>query len=239
MWSSAVVVQAFAPPSSSALSSSSIAVTTRREHLVHPTSLASTLDKTKTSSSTTTSVPPERIAPEAGYIPPFENRYNPITLSEFMISDNSAHDAGETMYECPLTLRNSENINIIDAQRLAASTISQNGSCPYEIYATTTDNEMGIQYFITNKDKIRANLLQYGAIWFRNFHLMKTVKGNRNMYEALGLQPCLDPLHSSGLRKFASERDALYEEVSGVSYKRKILGLNICASHFNSLNLHH
>ena len=86
-------------------------------------------------------------------------------------------------------------------------------SCPYEIYATPADDEMGIRYFITNKDNIRANLVEYGAIWFRNFSLMTTVKGNRDMYEALGLQPCLDPLHSSGLRKFASERDALYEEV--------------------------
>ena len=28
------------------------------------------------------------------------------------------------------------------------------------------------------------------------------------------MDPCLDPLHSSGLRKFASECDTLYEEVS-------------------------
>ena len=42
---------------------------------------------------------------------------------------------------------------------------------------------------------------------------MKGVAGHRTMYEELGLLPCLDPLHSSGLRKFASERDALYEEV--------------------------
>jgi hypothetical protein len=48
---------------------------------------------------------------------------------------------------------------------------------------------------------------------------MTTVKGNRDMHEALGLQPCLDPLHSSGLRKFASERDALYEEVRFVVKK--------------------
>ena len=48
---------------------------------------------------------------------------------------------------------------------------------------------------------------------------MKSVSGNREMHEALGLDPCLDPLHSSGLRKFASERDALYEEVSsGVEF---------------------
>jgi hypothetical protein len=30
----------------------------------------------------------------------------------------------------------------------------------------------------------------------------------------------LDPLHSSGLRKFASERDALYEEVRYVFFRR-------------------
>ena len=41
------------------------------------------------------------------------------------------------------------------------------------------------------------------------------------MYEELGLTPCLDPLHSSGLRKFASERDALYEEVSSVGCEGK------------------
>lgn len=72
---------------------------------------------------------------------------------------------------------------------------------------------MGAEYFSKNRDKIRADLLKYGAIWFRGFDLMKGVAGYREMHEALGLEPCLDPLHSSGLRKFASERDALYEEV--------------------------
>lgn len=60
---------------------------------------------------------------------------------------------------------------------------------------------------------IRKELLKYGAIWFRGFDLMKSVQGYRDMHEAIELQPCLDPLHSSGLRKFSSERDALYEEV--------------------------
>jgi hypothetical protein len=187
--------------------------------------LASTLDKTKTTTTTTTtSLPPERIAPEAGYSPPFENRYNPRTPSEFMNSDISAPDAGDVMYECPLTLWNSDDIDISEAQRRAkaasVTTMSTTkSSCPYEIYATPSDDEMGIRYFIANKEKIRASLLEYGAIWFRNFSLMTTVKGNRDMHEALGLQPCLDPLHSSGLRKFASERDALYEEVRFVVKK--------------------
>ena len=73
---------------------------------------------------------------------------------------------------------------------------------------------MGAEYFAKNKDQIRQDLLKHGAIWFRGFDLMKGVAGHREMYEALELEPCLDPLHSSGLRKFSSERDALYEEVS-------------------------
>jgi len=80
--------------------------------------------------------------------------------------------------------------------------------------ASVADNNKGAQFFVDNKKKIRADLLKYGAIWFRGFDLMKSVQGHRIMYESLGLDPCLDPLHSSGLRKFSSERDALYEEVS-------------------------
>ena len=85
--------------------------------------------------------------------------------------------------------------------------------CPLEMRASDSDNAKGADFFIENKEKIRADLLKYGAIWFRGYDLMKSVPGHRTMYESLGLDPCLDPLHSSGLRKFASERDALYEEV--------------------------
>lgn len=88
--------------------------------------------------------------------------------------------------------------------------------CPLEIRANEKDNDMGAEYFSKNQDMIRKELLKYGAIWFRGFDLMKSVAGHREMYEALGMDPCLDPLHSSGLRKFTSERDALYEEVRAI-----------------------
>lgn len=101
-------------------------------------------------------------------------------------------------------------IDVVKAQKEAAKV----PHCPLEVRASEKDNAMGAEYFAKNKEKIRADLLKYGAIWFRGFDLMKGVAGHREMYEALGLEPCLDPLHSSGLRKFASERDALYEEVS-------------------------
>ena len=41
---------------------------------------------------------------------------------------------------------------------------------------------------------------------------MKDVDGYRQMWKSLDLDPCLDPIHSSGLRKF-SKRDA-HEEVN-------------------------
>ena len=85
--------------------------------------------------------------------------------------------------------------------------------CPLEIRATLADNRMGAAYFSQNSKKIKENLLKHGAVWLRGFDLMKATSGFRTMYEAMGLDPCLDPLHSSGLRKFASERDAIYEEV--------------------------
>jgi hypothetical protein len=98
--------------------------------------------------------------------------------------------------------------------------------CPLEVTASAKDNAAGEAYFTDNKDKLRADLLKYGAIWFRGFDLMKSVKGHRKMYEAMGLDPCLDPLHSSGLRKFASERDALYEEVNKPSLRGHYIGLH-------------
>lgn len=101
------------------------------------------------------------------------------------------------------------SIDIKQAQKEAAKA----PHCPLEIRASESDNKMGVEYFTENKEQIRQDLLKYGAIWFRGFDLMKGVAGHREMYEALELEPCLDPLHSSGLRKFSSERDALYEEV--------------------------
>merc|ERR1719183_244193 len=126
------------------------------------------------------------------------------------------------MWECPLTRWDSEGIDVEKAQAEGA----KQPHCPLEMKASDADNAMGAEYFSKNKEQIRADLLKYGAIWFRGFDLMKSVSGNREMHEALGLDPCLDPLHSSGLRKFASERDALYEEVNKPSLRQHYIGLH-------------
>jgi len=159
----------------------------------------------------TTTIPqtPERIQPDAGYVPEWENRGPGLTEEEFLRSDESKPDLAG-MWECPLTRWDSDGIDV-DAAIEACKGVPH---CPAEIHATAETNAQGVGYFVVNKDKIRSDLVKHGAVWLRGFDLMKGVKGFREMHEALGFEPCLDPLHSSGLRKFASERDALYEEVS-------------------------
>jgi hypothetical protein len=119
-------------------------------------------------------------------------------------------------------MQNSTRIDIEQAQKEAAKM----PQCPLEMRASAADNAKDAQYFTENKDQIRQELLKYGAIWFRGFDLMKSIKGHREMYESLGLDPCLDPLHSSGLRKFSSERDAVYEEVNKPSLRGHYIGLH-------------
>ena len=80
---------AFAPPSSS------------RTANYFSTSLSSTIEKPETSSST-----PERIAPDAGYVPEWEGREG-LPPDEFVKSDMSKPDLSG-MWECPLTRWDSE-----------------------------------------------------------------------------------------------------------------------------------
>merc|ERR1719223_1901572 len=164
--------------------------------------------------------PPERIAPDAGYTPEWEDRPG-LSPEEFIQSDMTKPDLSG-MWECPLTRWDSENLDIVEAQKMAKKV----PHCPLETRASDADNAQGSQYFADNKEQIKADVLKYGAIWFRGFDLMKSVQGYREFYESVGLDPCLDPLHSSGLRKFASERDALYEEVNKPSLRGHYIGLH-------------
>lgn len=195
-----------------ALGSASAFAPQRTAPLSKTTKLASTVEAE--------AVTPERTAPSAGWEPEWESREG-LTPEEFMKSDPSKPDISG-MWECPLTRWDASGIDIREAQREARKM----PHCPLEWRASDADNAMGAAYFSDNRDKIRSELLKYGAIWFRGFDLMKSVAGNREMHEALGLDPCLDPLHSSGLRKFASERDALYEEVNKPSLRGHYIGLH-------------
>merc|ERR1719313_1288596 len=90
---------------------------------------------------------------------------------------------------------------------------------------------MGKQYFIENREALAAMLQKHGTIWFRGFDLMKDPIGFRTFWESLELPPCLDPIHSSGLRKFLSKKNAVYEEVNKQALSRHYIDLHNEATH--------
>jgi len=98
--------------------------------------------------------------------------------------------------------------------------------CPIEVIATPEANKQGVAYFVERRVELKAMLEKHGTVWFREFDLMKDEEGFRRMWEALDLDPCLDPLHSSGLRKFLAKKDAVYEEVNKQSLSKHYIGLH-------------
>ena len=56
---------------------------------------------TRSSALSSTAEPPERVAPDAGYVPEWENRPG-LSPEQFMASDMSKPDLSG-MWECPLT----------------------------------------------------------------------------------------------------------------------------------------
>ena len=66
----------------------------------------------------------------------------------------------------------------------------------------------------------------HGAIWFRTFESTKQPDGFREFYEALELNPCLDPIHTSGLRAMEEKKHAVYEAVNKPSLAGHFVGLH-------------
>jgi len=126
--------------------------------------------------------------------------------------------------DCPRTIWDSDDLDLDFWQKKYAE--EDLDACPIEVVASAAANEAGVAYFAERKVEIKEMLEKHGTVWFREFDLMKTEDGFRSFWEALELDPCLDPLHSSGLRKFLSKKDAVYEEVNKKSLQKHYIGLH-------------
>lgn len=82
------------------------------------------------------------------------------------------------------------------------------------------------EYFASQRERIMDQLQQHGAILLRNFKGMKDAAGFRAFYETLKLNPCLDPIHTSGLREMVEKKDAVYEAVNKPSLAQHFVGLH-------------
>ncbi|KAJ1629188.1 hypothetical protein T492DRAFT_594034 [Pavlovales sp. CCMP2436] len=83
-----------------------------------------------------------------------------------------------------------------------------------------------LAYFNAHGPELRAAMLKNGAVLLRGFGLTKTPEGFQQMYQALGLVPCLDPLHSVAARPMVSKGSAVYEAVNKESRKNFFIGMH-------------
>jgi hypothetical protein len=166
---------------------------------------------------------PVRTIPGAGERPDWANKALP--RDNYMLSNPIAPDLSG-LPECPLTRWNPEVTSVEDVQAEARKAVESRGEFPLQMHASESDNAKGLNYFKENREEILANMKKHGAVWFRGFEVTKDMAGYRAAWEALGLKPCLDPIHASGLRKFASERDGIYEEVNKPALRQHYIGLH-------------
>lgn len=113
--------------------------------------------------------------------------------------------------DCPATIWDADALDVDMWQKKYKD--ENLAACPIEVVATDAANAQGEEYFLERRDEFKEMLATHGTIWFRGFELMKDPAGFRSFWESLQLDPCLDPIHTSGLRKFLSKGDAVYEEV--------------------------
>lgn len=131
---------------------------------------------------------------------------------------------GNILPDCPSTKWDAEGIDVAEWQAKYRS--EELPACPLEIVASAADNAMGKEYFIQRRDELAELLAKHGTLWLRGFDLTKDPEGFRTFWESLDFDPCLDPIHSSGLRKFLSKQDAIYEEVNKQSLSQHYIGLH-------------
>lgn len=129
-----------------------------------------------------------------------------------MVKSSGREDIGDILPDCPNTIWDDQNINVAEWQAKYKS--EKDVACPVEVIASAADNAKGAAYFVERREELEQLLAKHGTIWFRGFDLMKDPEGFRTFWESLALDPCLDPIHSSGLRKFLSKRNGIYEEVN-------------------------
>lgn len=90
------------------------------------------------------------------------------------------------------------------------------------------DIEGQLNYIRSNAMSIKRQMVNNGAVIFRDFDLMKTQEGFQQFYNALGMKVCLDPLHSVSARPTVDgkKNSPVYEAVNKESRKNFFIGMH-------------
>ena len=89
-----------------------------------------------------------------------------------------------------------------------------------------SDKDAQLSYVKENAFDIKKQMVENGAVIFRDFDLMKEQEGFVSFYEAIGMKTCLDPLHSVSARPTVDgKKDSpVYEAVNKESRKNFFIG---------------
>mmetsp|Transcript_30523 Transcript_30523/g.56015 ORF Transcript_30523/g.56015 Transcript_30523/m.56015 type:complete len:424 (-) Transcript_30523:104-1375(-) len=130
----------------------------------------------------------------------------------------------------PLTVWGEKIPNILESQKTAKSrkiefapTISSS-----DAGLASDDIDGQLAYVKENAMEIKQKMVDNGAVIFREFDLMKSQEGFVQFYEAIGMNPCLDPLHSVSARPTVNgdKNSPVYEAVNKESRKNFFIGMH-------------
>lgn len=76
------------------------------------------------------------------------------------------------------------------------------------------------------REEIKELLKKNGAVHFTGYKLMQDAAGYHDFYDILGLDPCLDPIHSVAARPVSSAEHKIYEAVNKPSRSNYIVGMH-------------
>jgi len=135
-------------------------------------------------------------------------------------------DAEALMQPCPETKWGKTDIDVLGAQKAVQE--MDLPAYPLEVPRPGSVEDLDAQeaYFRENKDQILADLQKHGALVVRDFELCKTPEGFERMWKALGMEACLDPLHSVAGRPVVSGKSAVYEAVNKPSRSQFYVGMH-------------
>eukprot|EP00899_Mesostigma_viride_P016137 jgi/Mesvir1/24524/Mv21865-RA.1 len=83
-----------------------------------------------------------------------------------------------------------------------------------------------LQWLKENARSIIDTLKREGVVQMTGFEMAKTPEGSKALVTALGLNPCLDPMHRIAARSVASGKDAVYEAVNKPSRANYTVGMH-------------
>jgi len=90
------------------------------------------------------------------------------------------------------------------------------------------DKDAELAYFKENAYSLKKQMTEHGAVHLTNFELMKEQDGFVQFYSSIGMNPCLDPLHSVSARPTVDgkKNSPVYEAVNKESRKNFFIGMH-------------